>query len=279
VSTEAGEADLVARAVNGDKAALEKVIRLLQDPLYRLALRMVWRPADADDATQEILIRVVTRLASWRAEAKLLTWAYRIAVNYLLNLRRQTPQEAQQVSLDEFRDGLADGLAAADYAGPEATLLAEEVRLSCTQAMLQCLERGERIAFVLSDIFELSSTDAAWILETTPAAYRKRLERARHRIRAFMESTCGLVNPQAFCRCARRVPKAVAVGRVDPRRPVFTAHPVSPSGRGVAEAAAQLHRLHDAAAVLRAHPDYAAPQSKVAAIATLLQSGRFPLLE
>jgi RNA polymerase sigma factor (sigma-70 family) len=279
VSTETGEADLVARAVDGDKAALEEVIRLLQDPLYRLALRMVWRPPDAEDATQEILIRVVTRLASWRGEARLLTWAYRIGVNYLLNLRRQTPQEAKQLSLDEFRGNLADGLADADYRGPEATLLAEEVRLSCTQAMLQCLERGERIAFVLSDIFELSSTDAAWILETSPAAYRKRLQRARHRIRAFMESTCGLVNPEAFCRCARRVPKAVATGRVDPRRLVLTAHPVSPSGRGVAEAAAQLNRLHHAAAVLRAHPDYAAPQSKVDAIAALLQSGRFPLLE
>ena len=102
VSMEADEAGLVARAVDGDKAALEEVIRLLQDPLYRLALRMVWRPADAEDATQEILIRVVTRLASWRGEARLLTWAYRIGVNYLLNLRRQTPQEAQQVSLDEF---------------------------------------------------------------------------------------------------------------------------------------------------------------------------------
>jgi hypothetical protein len=75
------------------------------------------------------------------------------------------------------------------------------------------------------------------------------------------------------------VPKAIAIGRIDPRRPVLTAHPVSPSGRGVAEAAAQMHRLHDAAAVLRAHPDYAAPQSKVDAIMTLLQSGRFPLLE
>ncbi|HEY4464323.1 MAG TPA: sigma-70 family RNA polymerase sigma factor [Streptosporangiaceae bacterium] len=278
MSAEAGEAGLVARAVNGDKAALEEVIRLLQDPLYRLALRMVWRPADAEDATQEILIRVVTRLASWRGEAKLLTWAYRIGVNYLLNLRRQTPQEAQQLSFEEFRDGLADGLADADYRGPEATLLAEEVRLSCTQAMLQCLERGERVAFVLSDIFELSSADAAWVLETTPAAYRKRLERARHRIRAFMGSTCGLVNPDAFCRCARRVPKAVSAGRVDLRGPALTAHPVSPSGRGVAEAAAQLHRLHDAAAVLRAHPDYAAPESKTVAIAALLQSGRFPLL-
>jgi RNA polymerase sigma factor (sigma-70 family) len=240
---------------------------------------MVWRPADAEDATQEILIRVVTRLATWRGEAKLLTWAYRIGVNYLLNLRRQTPLEAKQLSLDEFGGDLADGLADADYRGPEAMLLTEEVRLSCTQAMLQCLERGERIAFVLSDVFELPSADAAWILDISPAAYRKRLERARHRIRGFMESTCGLVNPDAFCRCARRVPKAVATGRVDPRRPVLTAHPVSPSGRGVAEAAAQLHLLHDAAAVLRAHPDYAAPQSRVDAIVALLKSGRFPLLD
>ena len=110
VSAEADEAELVARAVDGDKAALEEVVRLLQDPLYRLALRMTWRPADAEDATQEILIRVVTRLASWRGEAELLTWAYRIGVNYLLNLRRKTPREAQQLSLDEFRADLADGL-------------------------------------------------------------------------------------------------------------------------------------------------------------------------
>jgi hypothetical protein len=138
--------------------------------------------------------------------------------------------------------------------------------------------RGEA-AHLLSDIFELSSADAAWVLETTPAAYRKRLERARRRIGAFMGSTCGLVNPDAFCRCARRVPKAIAIGRIDPRGPVLTAHPVTPSGRTVAEAAAQLHRLHDAAAVLRAHPDYAAPKSKVDAIVALLGSGRFPLLE
>jgi RNA polymerase sigma factor (sigma-70 family) len=276
---EADEAGLVARAVDGDKAALEEVIRLLQDPLYRLALRMVWRPADAEDATQEILIRVVTRLASWRGEAKLLTWAYRIGVNYLLNLRRKSPREEQQSSLEEFGRTLADGLADTDYRGPEAEMLAQEVRLSCTQAMLQCLERGERIAFVLSDVFELSSADAAWILEITPAAHRKRLERARHRIGAFMNSTCGVVNPEAFCRCARRVPKAIATGRVDPGSPAFTAHPVAPSGRSVADAAAQLHRLHDAAAVMRAHPDYAAPQSKVDAIAALLHSGRFPLLD
>ena len=94
-----------------------------------------------------------------------------------------------------------------------------------------------------------------------------------------MESTCGLVNPNAFCRCARRVQPAIALGRIDPNRPAFVTHPVSTSGRTVAQAAAQLATLHNAAAVLRAHPDYAPPQSKVDAIVALLQSGRFPILD
>ena len=64
MSAEINESDLAARAINGDQVALEEVIRLLQDPVYRLPLRMVARPSDAEDATQEILIRVVTRLAS-----------------------------------------------------------------------------------------------------------------------------------------------------------------------------------------------------------------------
>jgi hypothetical protein len=153
-----GDRELVARAVDGDRACLEKVITVVRDPLYRLALRMTWRPADAEDATQEILIRVITRLASWRG------------------------------------------------------------------------------------------------------------------------STCGLVNPDAFCRCARRVEKAVELGRIDPRRPVLATHPVSRPGRDVTEAAAQMHRLHDAAAVLRAHPGYAAPRDKTDAIIGLLRSGQFPLL-
>jgi len=233
VSRDVDETELVARAVDGDKAALEEVICLLQDPLYRLALRMVRRPSDAEDATQEILIRVITRLAAWRGEAKLLTWAYRVGVNYLLNLRRGSSAGVTLLSFDEFRDSLAEGLAEADYRGPEAQVLADEMRLSCTQAMLQCLERHERVAFVLGEIFELTSADAAWILDTTPAAFRKRLERARTRIRGFMESTCGLVNPNAFCHCARRVPPAIALGRIDPDRPAFVTHPVSASGRDV----------------------------------------------
>jgi RNA polymerase sigma factor (sigma-70 family) len=273
------EHELVALAVGGDRTALEDIVRSLQDPLYRLALRMVLRPSDAEDATQEILIRVITRLASWRGEATLLTWSYRVGVNYLLNLRRQSSHEARAVTLDGFRGDLADGLASSDYAGPDAELLAEEVRLGCTQAVLQCLGRDERIVFVLGSIFELPSADAAWILEITPGAYRKRLERVREKIRSFMDSTCGVVNPDAQCRCARRVDKAIELGRVHPELPLLVGHPVAAGGRDVVQVAAQLHRLHDADTLLRAHPDYAAPRARTEAVLALLTSGQFPMLE
>ncbi|MFI1915520.1 RNA polymerase sigma factor [Nocardia sp. NPDC020380] len=276
---DAAEVALVARAVSGDRDAISDVVRVLQDPIYRLALRMVWRPADAEDATQEILLRVAGNLASWRGEAKLLTWAYRVGVNYLLNLKRQSPQEATQVSLDEFGESLKDGLAAEDYRGPEAELLTHETRLNCTQAMLQCLAREERVAYVLSEVFGLSSAEAAWIADTTPAAHRKRLERAKKRLGNFLTKACGLANPQAFCRCSRRVEKAIDLGRVDPRRPAFASHPVTPGGRDVAEAERQMIRLHDAAAIIGGHPDYAAPQAKIDAIAGILHSGRFSLLD
>ncbi|MCX4098898.1 RNA polymerase sigma factor [Nocardia sp. alder85J] len=274
----AAERELVRRAVGGDRDAVTEVVRLLQDSLYRLALRMLARPADAEDATQEILVRVLGHLGTWRGEAALLTWAYRIGVNYLLNLARRTPLERAQLSLDAFGDGLRDGLATADYRGPEAELLTREMRLSCSQAMLQCLARDERVAFVLSEVFDLGSTEAAWIVGSTPAAHRKRLERAKRRLGSFLDSTCGLANPTAFCRCARRIDKAVAIGRLDPAHPVLATHPVTPGGRTAAAAEQQMIRLHDAAAVLRSHPDYAAPQARMAAIAGLLSSDRFPLL-
>lgn len=270
------ERDLAARAVGGDADALEEVVRRVRDPVYRLALRMVGRPADAEDATQEILIRVITRLASWRGDAALVTWAYRIAVNYLLNLRRN-PYERNEITFDRFGDDLLDGLATADYQGPDAELLATEVRLSCTQALLQCLDRPERVAFVLGEVFALPSEEAGWILEVSAAAYRKRLERARQRVRAFMTARCGLVNPDAPCRCAKRVETAVAIGRIDPGRPVYAKHPTTPR-KAAAEGVREMHQLHDMATVLRSHPDYAAPRSRSAAVLSLIRSGRYRML-
>ena len=77
----------VARARAGDRAALESVVRAIQKDVQGLALRFLWHPQDAEDAAQEILVRVVTGLGGFRGESGFRTWVYRVACNTLLSLR------------------------------------------------------------------------------------------------------------------------------------------------------------------------------------------------
>ena len=77
----------VRRAVAGDRSTMERIMRSLERPFYTLALRMLLRPAEAEDATQECLLRVATRLAQFEGASRFSTWAWRVAVNRILELR------------------------------------------------------------------------------------------------------------------------------------------------------------------------------------------------
>ncbi len=268
--------ELVDAAKEGDRAALEQLVRAVKDDVYGLAIRMLWHPADAEDAMQEILIKVVTHLSAFRGEAAFGTWVYRIAANHLLATRRRRA-ERTALSFDAFAADLAEGLDTAyDPRGVDEELLAEEVKIGCTQGMLLCLDREHRLAYVLGEVFELRSEQAAYILGIAPAAYRKRLSRARERIRSFMKGHCGLVDPGNPCRCRRRVGRAIAVGRIDRERLLFATHPRR--SETVRTAVGEMERLHAAAAIFRAHPDYQAPDSAIDTITQLLNSHRYTLL-
>ncbi len=266
---------LAARAQDGDGEALQGLVSAVRDDVYRLALRMTGHPADAEDATQEVLVKVITNLASWRGEARITTWIHRVAVNLLLD-RRRSRVEQRPMGFDEFGADLLEGLAAPSSgpgADPVEQVLLDDVRLGCTMAMLQCLDRDHRIAYILGELFEVPSEDAAWICDISPAAYRKRLSRARERVRDFMTDYCGLVGESAPCSCAARAPRAVAMGRVNPSTLALATHPVTEAGelrRTAHELRGEADRLRDAAAVMRAHPDYAAPGPLNTALRALL---------
>src|SRR5262245_35495938 len=137
----------VALAVGGDRAALERVVQAIQPDVQRLALRFLWHPQDAEDDSQEILIRVITRLETFKGERAFRTWVFRVATNTLLTLRAKRAEHG--LSLDEFGADLERGLADSlpDTAQQvEHELLLEEVRVGCTMAMLQCLDRAHRLA-------------------------------------------------------------------------------------------------------------------------------------
>jgi RNA polymerase sigma factor (sigma-70 family) len=205
--------DIARRAVDGDREALDGLVRGLQDDIYGLSLRMLWNREDAEDATQEILVRTVTRLSQFDFRSKLKTWVYRIAVNYILDVKKSAV-ERLHLTFERFADDLLDGLSSEGPADAERSLLTEEVKVGCTLAMLQCLDRPHRQAYVLGEIFDLPGPEAAEALTISPELFRKRLQHARTAIESFTRAYCGLASDTAACACHRRVPAALRIGRV-----------------------------------------------------------------
>jgi hypothetical protein len=127
-------------------------------------------------------------------------------------------------------------------------VLTEEVKIGCTLGMLQCLDRPHRLAYLLGEILDLPAPEAAAALDLNPAAFRKRLQRAREAIEAFTRSHCGLVSDAAACACNDRVSAAVRLGRVKPSEPQFAA-----TGSSFAEARELIRGIEEAKRVLELH--------------------------
>ncbi|HEY1302670.1 MAG TPA: RNA polymerase sigma factor [Vicinamibacterales bacterium] len=211
---------LARRAIDGDRDALDRIVRDLQGDIYGLALRMLWNREDAEDATQEILVRVVTRLSQFDFRSKLKTWVYRIAVNHILDVKK-SPVERMELTFERFGRDLADGLSSKGPGDAERSLLTEEVKIGCTIGMLQCLDRPHRLAYILGEIFELPGPEGADALEIPAELFRKRLQHARMAITSFTRVHCGLVSDTAACSCNRRVPAALGAGRIHADAPQF----------------------------------------------------------
>lgn len=238
---------LARRAVDGDRDAVASIVRELQANMHALALRMLWHPQDAEDATQEILVRIVTRLAQFDFKSRLRTWAYRVATNYLLDVKKSCV-ERQKLSFTSFAEDLAEGLSPDGPGDHERSVLTEEVKIGCTLGMLQCLDRPHRLAYVLGEILDLAANDAADALDLEPAAFRKRLQRAREAVEAFTRSHCGLVSDEAACACNRRVPAAVRLGRVQSNELQF-----AEAGSSFVAARELIRRIEEAKRVIELH--------------------------
>jgi RNA polymerase sigma factor (sigma-70 family) len=144
----------VPKAVEGDREAARTVVRGVQDDVYGLAVRMLGDCATAEDASQEILLQVLTHLAQWRREARFRTWVYRIAVRHLTRVKRTTIEE--KLSFETIEGLIARGAAnppLPELAEGELTVLEREVRLTCTEGMLLSLDRDQRIAWILAHVF------------------------------------------------------------------------------------------------------------------------------
>jgi RNA polymerase sigma factor (sigma-70 family) len=199
--------NLVTKARGGDMDALDALVRRYQSWVFNLALRMVWRREVAEDATQEILIKAVTKLNTFASNSAFRTWLYRIAVNHLLNVRKSEMEEQKMTftGMGASLDGVTDEDLPDERVLPVATkVLVEEAKLGCITAMLMCLDRRQRLAFILGEVFGETSEVGAEAMGESTANFRQLLSRARHDLYQFMNDKCGLVNHANPCRCARK---------------------------------------------------------------------------
>lgn len=280
---------VVAQAREGDEEALEAVIQAIQDRIYNLALRMLWHPSDAEDATQEILMKVITHLNQFRQESAFMTWVYQIAKNHLLTTRRNRA-ETTPLSFEFIGDVLdadeAERLQVntilVSHEGVEQELLIKEIQLRCTLGMLLCLDREHRLAYILGEVFEVSSAQGASILMISETAFRKRVSRARARLQKFMEPNCRLVNEGKDCNCIRNFDQSSSTEK---RRlaTLLATFPLEVSAihpdAGLLSQARELGQLERVAVIFRSHPSFASPERLVLAIKRLLASETFRIFE
>jgi len=210
---------LVTRAQGGDRRALEQLVTRHGPWIFNVAARMVWRRDDAADVTQEVLVKIITRLSTFRGESAFRTWVYRIVVHHVINLKKQQPLESAPRPFESFvqdLDEAGDSPTLDEPGGVPAALLVEEAKIGCTLAMLMCLDRRQRVVFVLGEILGVTDRVGAEVTELSPENFRQVLARARRDLYSFMNDRCGLVNKANPCRCARKTRGFIDKGYVDP---------------------------------------------------------------
>ncbi|MCI8727484.1 MAG: RNA polymerase sigma factor [Hungatella sp.] len=210
---------LIDQATAGDKESLETLLLGVQDLVFNLSLRMLGTFPDAQDASQDILLKVMTHLSSFKKESRFSTWVFAIAVNHLKSYKKHMFAK-YPLSFEYYGD---DILHAKLEQVPDLTqnveqaILAEELKLSCTNVMLQCLDTEGRCIFILGTMFQVDSRIAGEILGITPEAYRQRLSRVRRKMADFLKEYCGEYG-EGSCHCEKRVNYAIQNYRIHPAR-------------------------------------------------------------
>ena len=208
---------ILTKAIAGDKQSLETLVINMQDIVFNLSLRMLGSFADAEDATQDILLKMITHLSTFRGDSSFTTWVFGIALNHLKNYKKHMFAK-YPLSFQFYGDDIEN----ADYQdipdltqNVEKAILAEELKLSCTNVMLQCLDAESRCIFILGTMFRVDSRIAGDILGISPETYRQRLSRIRRKMADFLGNYCGEYG-DGKCRCMDRINYAIQNHRINP---------------------------------------------------------------
>jgi RNA polymerase sigma factor (sigma-70 family) len=218
---------LVEAVRGGDRESFPQLIQFCQRTIFNSCQKFYLSPEDAEDSTQEILIKIITKLDRFdENQGSFSTWILSIAKYHLIDVKRKKGRMESQVgSYQEYFDALDqvpdEHLADPNHISSEARLLAMEANVSCMLGMLLCLERDQRLVLILGDILGIESAEAARVMGITAVNFRKKLSRARKELYSFMQNRCGLVNKSNPCRCHKKAQGFRKAGWLDPVKHIW----------------------------------------------------------
>ena len=219
---------------------------------------------DAEDASQEILIKVMTHLSGFRGESAFTTWVFSIATNHLLNYKKHMFANAP-LSFEFYGEDIVNGKTEdiPDMSGGvDKNLLEEELKMSCTN------DGESRCIYILGTMFKADSRIAGEILGMTPEAYRQKLSRIRRKVAEFLKEYCGLAGGR--CSCKKRVNYAIATHRINPQRLEYQA--LSTDGMQARDYMQAMEQVDDCSVVFSELPMYGVTQTTKEMLSGFLNS-------
>ena len=208
--------ELIKSVLSGDTIALTTLVEKHQPFIYNLAWKLTGNIVDAEDLTQETLVKIITNLSTFKQQSSFTTWAYRIAKNQFLNDKNK-PSNLLSSSFEELGNRL-DNAPNIDLTLDEINEkkdLIKELRLQCLAGMLLCLTKEQRMIYIIGEIFGADHTVGSEIMEITKDNYRMKLSKARKELYNFMQNKCGLVDKRNPCRCHKKITFVMETGLIN----------------------------------------------------------------
>ena len=204
--------EVVARVLAGETGMFEIVMRRHNQRLYRVARAILRNDGEAEDVMQDAYVRAYEHLDQFAGKAKFSTWLTRIAVHEAL-ARLHRGNRYQELEPMSEREGDPMDRFASLAPNPEQQASNSEIR-SLLEKAVEELPDAYRTIFMLRDIEEMSTTDAADVLEITEDNVKVRLHRARALLRKSLYARAGMERKEAFdfhaVRCDRVVKNVFA---------------------------------------------------------------------
>ncbi len=209
---------LIENALNGSKIDMESLILRHQNWIYNITFRMVYDVDTAKDVTQEIVIKILTKLALFNPDkGSFRTWLYKVVFNHVINLKKSKYKHTF-----DFDESYFTSIPDEDPDNcPEERLLIEELKIACFNGSLLCFSPRDRFVFILGALLGVTDAIGSEVMGVSKDNFRKILSRSKKKLFDFMRGNCGLFDPNNTCHCSKKINGCKQTGFINPDNIIF----------------------------------------------------------